>query len=95
MDELFIKKVKSAAAAGWWTVFIAYAILLIQWVAYLVIVPRQPSALLCWWGGGFSWPEIRAVWLWAMSAYKLIVAMMIFIAIWLTLWARKLEKNQK
>lgn len=30
MDDLFTKKVRVAAVAGWWTVLIAYCILLIQ-----------------------------------------------------------------
>ena len=40
MDEIFIKKVRAAAVAGWWTVLIAYCILLIQWLAYLVIMNK-------------------------------------------------------
>jgi uncharacterized membrane protein len=50
MDEIFIKKVRAAAVAGWWTVLIAYCILLIQWFAYLLIIPRQPAVMLCLWG---------------------------------------------
>jgi hypothetical protein len=49
--------------------------------------------MLCLWGEGVTWQEIRAIWLWAMVAYKLGVAMMIFVVIWLTLWAKKLAKN--
>jgi hypothetical protein len=45
MDELFIKKVRAATVAGWWTLLIAYCILLIQWFAYLLIMAKQPSAL--------------------------------------------------
>jgi hypothetical protein len=40
-----------------------------------------------------TWPEILDIWLLAMVAYKLGIAMMIFIAIWLTLWARQLAKK--
>ena len=47
MDELFIKKVRGAAVVGWWTFLIAYCILLIQWLAYLLIMPRQPAGMLC------------------------------------------------
>ena len=93
MDEIFIKKVRAAAVAGWWTVLIAYCILLIQWFAYLLIMTRQPEQMLCLCGGGITWPEIRATWLWAMVAYKLIVGIMIFASIWLTLWARQLTKK--
>ncbi|MFA5179901.1 MAG: hypothetical protein WC405_01150 [Syntrophales bacterium] len=93
MDDLFTKKVRAAAVAGWWTVLIAYCILLIQWFAYLLIIPRQPSGMLFFWGEGVTWQEIRTIWLWAMVAYKLGVAMMIFVVIWLTLWARQLAKK--
>ena len=94
MDELFIKKIRTAARAGWWTVLIAYCILLIQWFAYLTIMEKQPSVMICFWGGDITWPQIRAIWLWAMVIYKLIIAMMIFICIWLTLWVRQLKKSK-
>jgi hypothetical protein len=54
---------------------------------------EQPAAVLCVWGEGATWQEIRTIWLWAMVAYKLGVAMMLFVVIWLTLWARKLAKK--
>ena len=94
MDEIFTRKVRAAAVAGWWTLLIAFCILLIQWLAYLLIMTRQPAGILCFWGEGVSWPEIRTIWLWAMVAYKLGVAMMIFVVIWLTFWARQLAKNR-
>jgi hypothetical protein len=93
MDEIFAKKVRAAAVAGWWTVLIAYCILMIQWFAYLLIIPRQPAEMLCLWGEGVTWSEIRTIWLWAMVAYKLCVGMMIFLVIWLTLWAKQLAKK--
>ena len=93
MDEIFTKKVRSAAAAGWWTLLIAYCILLLQWFVYWLIMNRQPEGMLCLWGKGVTWTEIRTIWLWAMVAYKLGVAMMIFVVIWLTLWARQLAKK--
>lgn len=93
MDEIFAKKVKAAAAAGWWTLLIAYCILLIQWLAYLLIMAKQPAGILCIWGQGATWAEIRNVWLWGMVAFKLGVGMTLFVVIWLTLWARQLAKK--
>ena len=93
MDQLFTKKVRSAAIAGWWTLLIAYVVLLIQWFAYLLIMSSQPAGMLFLWGNGVSWPEIRAIWLWGMVAYKLGVGMMLFVVIWLTLWARRLAQK--
>jgi hypothetical protein len=93
MDEIFTKKVRSVAMAGWWTVLIAYCILLIQWVVYWLIMNRQPEGMLCLWGKGVTWAEIRTIWLWAMVAYKLVFGMLLFVVIWLTLWARQLAKK--
>ena len=94
MDDLFTKKVREAAIAGWWTILIAWCILLLQWLAYLLIMSKQPAAMICLWGGGVTWQEVRMIWLWAMAAYKICLAMMIFAVIWLTLWARQLAKRQ-
>jgi hypothetical protein len=93
MDEIFIKKVRAAAVAGWWTLLIAYGVLLIQWLAYLLIMTTQPTGMTCFWGKAVTWPEIRSIWLWAMVTYKIVLATMIFVVIWLTLWARQLSKK--
>ena len=61
MDEIFAKKVRAAAVAGWWTVLIAYCILLIQGFAYLLIIPRQPAGMLCFWDESVIWQEIRNI----------------------------------
>ena len=45
MDEIFTKKVRAAAVAGWWTLLIVYCILLIQWLAYLLIMTKQPAGI--------------------------------------------------
>jgi len=50
MDEIFTKKVRAAAVAGWWTLLIFYCVLLIRWLAYLLIMTRQPAGILCIWG---------------------------------------------
>jgi hypothetical protein len=93
MDEIFAKKVRSAAVAGWWTLLIAFCILLMQWLLYLPIMNRKPGGMLCLLGEGVTWPEIRTIWLWAMVIYKLGIGMMMFVVIWLTLWARQLAKK--
>ncbi|HVN98214.1 MAG TPA: hypothetical protein VMT62_17445 [Syntrophorhabdaceae bacterium] len=93
MDEMFIRKVRAAAVAGWWTVLIAYCILLFQWLAYIVIMARQPAQMQCLWGLGASWPEIRTIWLWAMVAFKFLIGTTLFVTLWLTLWARQLAKR--
>ena len=93
MDETWLKKVRTAAVAGWWTVLIAYCILMLSWLAYLMIMTRHPAGILCLLGEGVTWLEVRTIWLWAMVAFKLGLGIMIFVVLWLTLWARKLAKK--
>ncbi|MGZ6275163.1 MAG: hypothetical protein ACXWMI_03515 [Syntrophales bacterium] len=95
MDDLFTKKVRTAAVAGWWTLLIFYCVLLIQWFAYMLIMARQPAGVLCIWGAGASLQEIRAVWLWGMVAFKLCIGMMLFVVVWLSLWARQLSRRKE
>jgi hypothetical protein len=93
MDDTFSKKVRTAAVAGWWTLLIAYCILLLSWLIYVLVMIRQPAGMFCLWGQGVTWPEIRTIWLWAMVVFKLIIGTMIFIVIWLTIWSRQLAKK--
>jgi hypothetical protein len=93
MDEMFIKKIRTAAAAGWWTFLIAYCLVLISWFGYLLIMTSQPEGMLCLFGKGATWAEIRTIWLWGIVAYKLVVATMLLVVIWLTIWAKKLAKK--
>jgi len=90
MDDPFVKKVRAAALAGWWTLLIAFCLLLAQWLMYLLIVPRQPGWLMCLWGEGLTWSSIHTIWFWGMAAFKIGLLLMTFIVIWLTIWARKL-----
>ena len=94
MDEIFTRKVRSAAKAGWWTLLIAFCVLLLSWLLYLPIMAMKPAGMLSLMGEGVTWMEIRTVWLWAMVIYKLGMAMMISVVVWLTLWVRQLDKKE-
>ena len=93
MNDVFEKKVRAAAVAGWWVVLIAYALLLVTWIAYLVIVSARPAWLLSMWGrGDVSWAFVQAVSLWFMGVFKLFIWLLILGVLWLTLWARRLRQ---
>jgi hypothetical protein len=94
MNDHFEKRIRAAAVAGWWTVLIAYALLLVTWVAYLAIVSIRPAWLLTMWGDGdVSWSFVQTVSLWFMGVFKLAIWLLILVALWLTLWARQLRKT--
>lgn len=60
IDDLELK-VRSAAAAGWWTLLTAVGLFLVQWILYLVVVPAEPSWVLTLWGPGAEWPQVRTI----------------------------------
>ena len=55
------KEIRTAAAYGWWTFLIAYCLVLISWFGYLLIMARQPEGMLCLFGKGATWAEIRTI----------------------------------
>jgi hypothetical protein len=93
MTDPFERKARAAAVTGWWAVLIAYAVLLLTWVAYLVILSARPAWLLTMWGQGeVSWSFVQTLSLWFMSIFKLVLWLLFLLVLWLTLWARQLRK---
>ncbi len=91
MSDNFETRLRSAATAGWWTWLIAAGVLLIQWIAFLIVVPAQPDLLLTLWGPGSTWQEVRNVWFIGIVEFKVVLTIMAFVLVWLTLWARHLR----
>lgn len=92
MNDDFERKVRAAGMAGWWTVLVATAVLLLQWVAYLIVTASQPSIVLSLWGST-SWLEVQHLWLLATMFFKIFIAVLAIFCLWLTLWARELRKR--
>lgn len=93
MNDVFEKRVKAAAVAGWWTVLVAVGFITLVWVIYLAVMSARPAWLLAMWGPGIDWAFVQTVWFWAIAVLKFIVWLMVLIALWLTLWARQLRKR--
>lgn len=93
MNDNLGTKMRCAAVAGWWTLLIATAIFLFQWILYLILVPAQPAWLLTLWGPGATWELVRTVWFWFLAGYKVCLYLVAFLLVWLTLWARQLRKG--
>jgi len=91
MHDIFEQRVRSAAVALWWVAAFAMGLLLLSWAAYLLLLPRQPTWLLALWGPGLEWSFVTMVWFWALVVFKIIAWLLIFAALWLTLWARQLR----
>lgn len=94
MNDPFTARVRAAAVAGWWTLLIAVAFMLVQWFVYLHFAYNGPSAwLLSLLGPDADWPFIQNIWVWMVAVFKLCMWLMALVVVWLTLWARKLRKR--
>src|SRR4051812_24620458 len=91
MENDFSTRLRAAGGAGWRILLIGIGIVTAQWIAYLVIIARQPGWFLALWGDGTTWSEVRIVWLVAMAALKLILAVMALILAWAALWSARLR----
>jgi hypothetical protein len=95
MDDLFTKRVRAAAVAGWWTLLIVACIGLAQWLLYLFITSRRPAFLLALMGDSVTWPMVITMWLWTIAAFKIGVLFVALAVIWMTLWARRLSRQKE
>jgi hypothetical protein len=91
--DAFEKRVRAAAAAAWWTVFVGAVFLALQWILYLVLTSARPEWLLRVWGPDVSWPFVQTVWFWAAALFKAFLWMLAMVALWLTLWSNALRKQ--
>jgi hypothetical protein len=89
----FDERLRAAIRAGWWSIGLAAGVLVLQWIAYLAIVARQPSWFLWLWGHDATWAQVQSVWLVAMAAFKLSVLVLALILVWATVWRRMLAKR--
>jgi hypothetical protein len=94
MTDEFELRVRSAAIAGWWTLLIAGAIFIVQWIMYLVVAPAEPRWVLTLWGPGTDWQHVRTIWFWFLAGFKVSLLVLAFVFLWLTLWARQLRKGR-
>jgi hypothetical protein len=94
MNDPFEKRVRAAAAGLWWTIVLTVVALWLQWWLF-----RRTSTNPQWFHvwvvdkSGLSFQEMRAIWLWMLIGLKSFVWLAIFIATWLTLWARQMRKQ--
>ncbi len=91
MENLFEKRLGAAAVAAWWTILAGFVFLGFQWILYLLFISSHPAWLLWLWGPDTTWPFVQAVWFWAAVVFKAFLWMLVVIALWLTLWSRRLR----
>jgi hypothetical protein len=94
MNDVFEKRVRAAAVAGWWTLLIAVGFLMIQWILYRLAMSGPPAWLLSlWYGPDTKWSFVQTVWFWGLAIVKISIWPLALVTLWLTLWAKQLRKR--
>ena len=93
MQDTLAGRVGAAARAAWWTILIAALWLTAIWLAWLPLLHYRPDWILTLWGGqDLSWDKVRWLMLNFVAIFKLILWVALLLAIWLSLWSRRLGK---
>ena len=91
MENAFRAKVRAAAVAAWWTLLIAWAVVVLGWLLYLLFMQAKPAWFLSLVGPGATWENLGPIWFKAILVMKLGLWPIAVAAIWLSLWARHLR----
>ena len=93
MNDVFQRRIRAAAIAGWWTVLIGVGFLTLVWILFIVLTSARPPWYRPLLGPGVSWEDVQRVGLWAVAIFKMCIWLMALVVVWLTLWARQLGKR--
>jgi hypothetical protein len=94
MKDNFQRRVHAAAVAGWWTLLIAVLFLAAVWFVFLRLMSARPVWFQSLWSPAMTWETVQSFTLWMVSVLKLCIWLAFLIVVWLSLWARKLGKQQ-
>jgi hypothetical protein len=95
MSDELVRKVRAAAGAAWCTVLIGALWLTVGYFLWLAILTCRPEWVRTLWGGGdLTWDDMQIITLWFFGVFKVILFVILFAAIWLSLWHRRLQKAE-
>ena len=93
MSDALAQRVRAAAAAGWKTVILFWALMAAGWIGVLVILHYRPGFVLTLIGGGkMDWDRLQTLYLEYFAVFKMILLVLLIAVVWLGFWGRKLRK---
>ncbi len=93
MSDTFERRLSAAVWAAWWTIGVWWLLLMFSWGASMVIMHVRPAWVLEMLGGDASWSEIQDLYLWFLSAFKILGLVAALGALFMTLWRRRLKRS--
>ncbi len=86
-------RVGAAARAAWMTALIGFIWMLVAYLLWLGLMHFQPAWLIVLWGGGdLTWGRVQEITLRFFGVFKLMLIGVLFGAVWLGLWGRRLRR---
>ena len=95
MSDTFQRRLGAAVWAAWWTIAVWWLLLMLSWAGSMVIMHIRPAWVLGMLGGDVSWSEIQSLYLWFLSAFKIMGLVAAMGALFLTLWRRGLKRSSR
>jgi hypothetical protein len=94
MDTELVKKVRAAAGATWVVLLIGVIWMTAAYLVWLAFMHTRPAWLLTLaGGGGFDWGDYQLMAFGFFGLVKLGLFVLVGVAIWLTLFSRRLERG--
>ena len=91
MSDALAQRVR-AAAAGWKTVILFWALMTAGWIGVLIILHYRPGFVQTLIGADMGWDKLHTLYIQYFAALKLILLVLLIAVVWLSLWGRKLAK---
>ena len=92
MNELFQKRVRAAAMAGWWTLLVAVGMLAFVTGGFLYLMRARPEWILSMCGPDMTWATMQTLGLWMIAVFRLLLWLLFLTTVWLTIWSAKLKR---
>lgn len=92
MNDLFERRIRAAAVAGWWTLAFGFIFVTIAWFVSRAMLSSSAPWIESLWSG-LDRGTIMLATLWMIGVLKLCLWLALLVVVWLTLWARQLRKS--
>ncbi len=92
MNDTFQRRLGAAVGAAWWTVLVWWLLLLASWCGSMAVMHIRPAWVLGMLGEGVTWLDVQMMYLWLIGSFKVMGIVAALVALFLTLWHRRLGR---
>ena len=94
MSDALAQRVRAAAAAGWKTVILFWALMVASWIGVLLILHYEPDFVMTLIGSrSMDWDKLQMLYIEYFAVFKMILLVLLIAVVWLSFWGRRLTKQ--